>query len=102
MEKVIYNVGDVLVSINNNYSVNGYVGADNNIHYENGEIELLKSNFRTKGYNTDGIATWIYKCLLSEIPIQDMLEDYDESKTKFIKCISNSLKELGMFDHNYN
>lgn len=116
-EKPVYNIGEKLVFtkdtkqekvFNKKIIVKQgtpvFVGADKTplVHYLNGDIQLLKDNSEIKGYSATGIAEWIYEWLSRNFPIDEMLEEYDETKEKFIENISDSLEELGMYDHTGN
>ena len=116
-EKTIYNIGEKLVFtqdteqegfLNKKTIVKQgtpvFVGADETpfVHYLNGNMQLLQDDSEIKGYSVTGLAEWIYRWLSRDFLIDEMLEECDRTKEEFIECISDSLEELGMYDHTGN
>lgn len=85
--------------------MSGFIGADsklNAVHWANGDIQLLGDYVERRGYSVSGIAEWIYDYVSRELPIDEMLEDYDETKETFMESIADALEELGMYDSTGN
>jgi hypothetical protein len=82
-----------------------YVGADSNIkaaHYLNADIQVFSDDTIIEGFSVEGIAEWIYQLVSNRLPLDDMLEDYDESPENFKECVADALEELGMYDNTGN
>lgn len=76
-----------------------FIGADKRFaHYLNGDIQPLGDSIQVQGYNTDGLAEWVYEYVSGQMPLDDMIEEYGETKENFIKIVSEALQELGMYD----
>lgn len=78
-----------------------FIGADSKrsfAHYLNGDIQPLSENSEVKGYSVSGLAEWIYEWVSRELPLDEMLEDYDETKERFVESVADALEELGMYD----
>lgn len=72
------------------------IGADNLAHHiKTGMIQPLGENIEVKGYDASGIAEWIYTYLRCHLPLDEMLEDYDETKETLIEEIECALDEIG-------
>ena len=83
----------------------GFIGADsklNAVHWANGDIQVLENFTQRKGYSVSGLAEWIYMYISRELPIDEMLEDYDVEKETFMEDIADALEELGMYDSTGN
>uniref|UniRef100_A0AAU8B745 Uncharacterized protein n=1 Tax=Dulem virus 39 TaxID=3145757 RepID=A0AAU8B745_9CAUD len=72
------------------------IGADNLAHHiRNGMIQPLGDDAEIKGYDTEGIAEYLYTYLRCHFEIDEMLEGYDDTKERFIDKISFALDEIG-------
>lgn len=72
------------------------VGADNFAHYiRNGMIQTFSEGTEIKGYDTNGLAEYLYIYLRNHFYIDEMLEEYDDSKERFIEEIEYALEEIG-------
>ena len=72
------------------------IGADNLAHHiSNGMIQLFPEGTEIKGYDTNGLAEYLYICLRNQFPVDEMLEDYDDTKERFIDEVECALKEIG-------
>lgn len=72
------------------------IGADNLAHHiKNGMMQPLGNNIVVKGYDTEGIAEYLYTYLRCHFEIDEMLEEYDDTKERFIEEISFALDEIG-------
>lgn len=72
------------------------IGADNLAHHiKNGMIHPLGDSVVVKGYDVEGIAEYLYTHLRCRFPINEMLEEYDDTKKRFIEEISFALDEIG-------
>ena len=63
--------------------------------YTNGMIQPLQEDSEVKGYDASGIAEYLYICLRNHFEIDDMLENYDDTKERFIEEIEYALEEIG-------
>jgi hypothetical protein len=82
-----------------------YVGADSNFsaaHYLNGDIQVFSEDIKIEGFSVNGIAEWIYQLVSNRLPLDEMLEGYDENPDTFKENIADALEELGMYDNNGN
>lgn len=72
------------------------IGADNLAHHiKTGMIQPLGDDAEVKGYDTKGIAEYLYTYLRFRFEIDEMLEGYDDTKERFIEEISFALDEIG-------
>ena len=72
------------------------IGADNLVHHiRTGMIQPLGDNAEVKGYEADGIAEYLYTYLRCHFLIDEMLEEYDDTKERFIEKIACGLEEIG-------
>jgi len=68
-----------------------------------GDINLLnKETTEISGYSVDGLSEYIYIWLKNRFPLEEMLEDYDNTKEEFKEVIADALEELGMYDSTGN
>lgn len=72
------------------------IGADNLAHHiKNSMIQPLGNNVEVKGYDAEGIAEYLYMYLRCHFPIDEMLEEYGDSKEQLIKEIGYALEDIG-------
>lgn len=72
------------------------IGADKLAHHvRNGMIQQLPKDSEVKGYDCSGIAEYLYICLRNHFNIDEMLEDYDDTKERFMEEIEYALDEIG-------
>lgn len=72
------------------------IGADGLAHHiRNGMIQPL-GNATVKGYDTQGIAEYLTTRLKFHLPISEMLDDYDITKTEFQEELEYALDEIGL------
>ena len=72
------------------------VGADNFAHYlRNGMIQPFTEGTEIKGYDTNGLAEYLYIYLRNHFEIDEMLEDDDDTKERFIEEIEYALEDIG-------
>lgn len=72
------------------------IGADHLAHHiKNGMIQPLSKNTTVKGYDANGIAEYLYTYLRCHFPLDEMLEDHDNTKDRFIEEIGFGLNEIG-------
>ena len=64
-------------------------------HIRNGYIQPLQSEAVVEGYDTDGLAEWIYLYLNNHMHLEEMLADYDETEDYFKAKITEALMEIG-------
>ncbi len=118
VKKEIYCIGQKLIFREDTKQIKGFgsevmikkgtpvfVGADRRMpfaHYLNGDIQKIGDDVEVKGYSVTGLAEWLYEYVSREIPLDDMLEDYDETKERFMDVVADALEELGMYDNTGN
>lgn len=72
------------------------IGADGFAHHiRGGYIQPLGEDAKVEGYDTNGLAEYLYLHLCKEFEINDMLDSYDETKERFIEEIEYALSEIG-------
>ena len=72
------------------------IGADKFAHHiRNGMIQPLQEGSEVKGYDTKGIAEYLYIYLRNHFEIDEMLENYDDTKKRFMEEIEYALEEIG-------
>ena len=72
------------------------IGADNLAHHiRNGMIQPLSEDSEVKGYDASGIAEYLYIYLRNHFNIDEMLEDYDDTKERFMEEIEYALEDIG-------
>ena len=72
------------------------IGADNLAHHiRNGMMQPLPEGSQVKGYDASGIAEYLYTYLRNHFEIDEMLEDYDDTKERFMEEIEYALEEIG-------
>lgn len=73
------------------------IGADKLAHHiSNGMIQPLGQDAKVEGYDSSGIAEYIFICLETHFPFEDWLEEYGIPKDDIIKEIGYALDEIGM------
>lgn len=76
------------------------IGADKMAHHlRDGSIQALAKDAVVDGYDTHGIAEWIYCYLRSQYGIDYMLEDNDCTKYDLMESIENALEEIGFYEN---
>ena len=73
-----------------------WIGADNLAHYKDGTIQPLPENTTVKGYDTEGIAERIFAQLKTDLPLDEMCEEYEISFNDIKDEIKYALEELGI------
>ena len=72
------------------------IGADKLAHHiRNGMIQPLSEDSEVKGYDTSGIAEYLYTYLRNHFEIDEMLEGYDDTKERFMEEIEYALEGIG-------
>lgn len=72
------------------------IGADKLAHHIRNEmIQPLGENIEVKGYDAAGLAEYIYKKIRNQFEIDEMLENYDDTKERFIEEIEYALDDIG-------
>ena len=73
------------------------IGADKLAHHiRDGMIQPLSSDSEVEGYDSSGIAQYIYICLKAHLPINEWMEDYEISEKEIIEEIECALDEIGV------
>lgn len=73
-----------------------WIGADYFAHHPDGTIQLLPVGSSIEGYDAEGIAERIYLSLYNNLPLREMMEDYDIDSDGMKREIEDALAELGM------
>lgn len=72
------------------------IGADGLAHHiRNGMMQPLAEDSKVKGYDVHGISEYLYTHLRNHFEIDEMLENYDDTKEKFMDEIEYALEEIG-------
>lgn len=72
------------------------IGADKFAHHiRNGMIQPLQKGTEVKGYDTSGIAEYLYIKLSCMFAIDEMLEEYEQTKDEFINELDYFLSDIG-------
>ena len=64
-------------------------------HIKTGMIQPLQNDSEVKGYDTEGIAEFLFMWLRSHLPIEEMLENYDYTKEDLKEELECALEEIG-------
>lgn len=73
------------------------IGADKLAHHiRDGMIQPLADDLEVEGYDSSGLAEYIYMWLESHLPLDDWIEDYEISKDDIIEEIEYALDDIGM------
>ena len=73
------------------------IGADKLVHHiRDGMIQPLSDGSEVKGYDSSGLAEYIYICMKAHLPITEWMEDYEISKNEIVEEIEDALDEIGM------
>jgi hypothetical protein len=78
------------------------VGADGFVRYPDGSIQKLGDNIEVSGYDTQGLASFIYNYLCrNTCGFSEMMEEWEDDITEesLKEHIADALEELGMYDH---
>ena len=71
------------------------IGADKFAHHiRNGFIQPLAEGLTVEGYDTTGIAEYLYIVLRNHLPIDEMMEGYEITKQEVIDEIECALDEI--------
>lgn len=71
------------------------IGADKFAHHiRNGFIQPLAEGLTVEGYDTTGIAEYLYIVLRNHLLIDEMMEDYEMTKQEIINEIECALDEI--------
>ena len=73
------------------------IGADKLAHHiRDGMIQPLADDSKVDGYDSTGLAEYIFTCLKTHLPIDEWIEDYEISENEIIEEIECALDEIGM------
>ena len=73
------------------------IGADKLAHHiRDGMIQPLADGSEVKGYDSSGLAEYIYICMKAHLPITEWMEDYEISKNDIVEEIECALDDIGM------
>lgn len=72
------------------------IGADKLAHhFKNHVIQPLQKDAEVDGYDCKGIAEYLYMHMRNHFEIDVMLEDYDDSKERFVEELEHALDDIG-------
>ncbi|MBQ8234510.1 MAG: hypothetical protein IJZ36_02880 [Bacilli bacterium] len=72
------------------------IGADKLAHHlKNSFIQPLQEDSEVSGYDKEGLAEYIYLWLRNHFEIDEMLENYDNTKEDFIDFLVEGLDNIG-------
>ena len=72
------------------------IGADGFAHHiKNGMIQPLQKGSEVKGYDSNGIAEYLYMALRCCLPLDEMLENFDITERELIEQIEYCLDDIG-------
>lgn len=63
-------------------------------HIRNGMKQPLQKDDVVKGYDTEGLAEYLFTCIQSHLPMDDMMCDYDLTQTDVQEIIEEALDEI--------
>lgn len=66
-------------------------------HLRGGYIQPIESSAQIEGFSNDGIVETLYLYLFNQLPLRDMMEDYDVSPNDFKRVMVEALEELGCY-----
>ena len=73
------------------------IGADKLAHHiRDGMIQPLADDSKVDGYDSTGLAEYIFTCLKTHLPIDEWIEDYEISENEIIEEIECALDEIGL------
>lgn len=73
-----------------------WIGADNLAHYQDGTIQHLPKDSTVKGYDTKGITERIFSQLKTDLPLDEICEEYEVKFEDIRDSIEYALEELGI------
>lgn len=72
------------------------IGADRLAHHiKTGMVQGLGAEFKVEGYDTEGIAKYLWLWLNTRFPLADALQGYDLAREDFVGEVEIALDELG-------
>lgn len=73
------------------------IGADRMAHHiKNGCIQPLTTGTEVSGYDSDGIAEFIYLWMSTQLPINEIETDWDLGENTIKDIIAEALEEIGL------
>ena len=73
-----------------------WIGADNLAHHQDESIQPISKDSNVKGYNAKGIAERIFEQLKTDLPLDEMCEEYEIELKDIKDSIEYALEELGL------
>lgn len=103
-----YKIGEILVSqreteVETNFGRKEVIPKGNKIiitahrlghHIRNGMKQPLQKEDVVKGYDTEGLAEYLFTCMKSHLPMDDMMCDYDLTEEDIKEVIEEALDEI--------
>ena len=72
------------------------IGADKLAHHiKNGFIQPLQDNAKVEGYDKEGLSEYLYLYLRNHFEIDELLENYDDTKEHFVEELVEALDNIG-------
>lgn len=63
-------------------------------HIRNGMKQPLQENDVVEDYDTEGLAEYLFTCMKSHLPMDDMMYDYDLTEEDIKEVIEEALDEI--------
>lgn len=103
-----YKIGEILVSqketeLETNWGRKVVIPRGNKViitahglghHIRNGMKQPLQKDAVVKGYDTEGLAEYLFTCMKSHLPMDDMMYDYDLTEEDIKEVIEEALDEI--------
>ncbi len=103
-----YKIGEILVSqreteLETNWGRKDVIPKGNKViitayglghHIKNGMKQPLQEDDVVKGYDTEGLAEYLFMCMKKDLPMEDMMYDYDLTEKDIKEVIEEALGEI--------
>ena len=103
-----YKIGEILVSqrdteLETNWGRKDVIPKGNKViitahglghHIRNGMKQPLQEDDVVKGYDTEGLAEYLFMCMKKDLPMEDMMYDYDLTEKDIKEVIEEALGEI--------
>lgn len=103
-----YKIGEILVSqreteLETNFGRKDVIPKENKViitahglghHIRNGMKQPLQKDDVVEGYDTEGLAEYLFMCMKRDLPMDDMMYDYDLTEGDIKEVIEEALDEI--------
>lgn len=103
-----YKIGEILVSereteLETNFGRKDVIPKGNKViitahglghHMRNGMKQPLQKDDVVKGYDTEGLAEYLFTCMKRDLPMEDAMYDYDLTEGDIKEVIEEALDEI--------